>query len=163
MNPPVDSVTRVAVCWATGLGVGNIPKGSGTAGALLGLPLAWACQGLGPWTFQLAALAAVLLLSLGAVHVALPALGRGKDPGCVVVDEIATVPITFLLIPMTSVGVVAAGFVLHRLFDIAKPPPVRQLERLPGAWGVMADDVAAGLYSNFALRLLTLLVPTVAV
>ena len=83
-------------------------------------------------------------------------LGK-KDPGAVVWDEIATVPITFFLVPvesMSRVSVLVAGFVLHRIFDITKLPPAKQLERLPDGWGIMADDVAAGVYSCVALHLL---------
>ena len=68
-------------------------------------------------------------------------------------DEIASVPITFYLIDDWSWLAVLAGFLLHRLFDITKPPPARQLERLPKGLGIMADDWMAGLYSNLALRL----------
>jgi phosphatidylglycerophosphatase A len=52
-----------------------------------------------------------------------------------------------------------AGFFLFRLFDIIKPPPARQLERLPGGYGIMMDDVMAGIYGNVALRLLIWVVP----
>ena len=65
-------------------------------------------------------------------------------------DEIAGLAITFFLVPMTSITVVVLGFLLFRLFDITKPPPARQLERLPGGLGVMADDWAAGVYANLA-------------
>jgi phosphatidylglycerophosphatase A len=81
-------------------------------------------------------------------------LGNVKDPGCIVLDEIASLPITFFLVPMNSWIVVAAGFALHRLFDISKPPPARQLERLPEGLGIMADDWAAGVYSNLVLHAL---------
>ena len=69
-------------------------------------------------------------------------------------DEIASLPITFFLVPIDSVGVAAAGFALHRLFDISKPPPIRQIERLPAGLGVMADDWMAGVYSCVALHAL---------
>ena len=62
------------------------------------------------------------------------ALGGKKDNQAIVWDEIVTVPVVFLLVPLTNWKIALAGFVLHRLFDITKPPPARQLERLPEAW-----------------------------
>ncbi len=102
---------------------------------------------------------AVLILILAATGVplcthAVRRLNR-KDPGCVVWDEIASLPITFFLIPadlMWSPTVLLAGFALHRVFDITKPPPARQLERLPDGLGVMADDWAAAVYSCLVLH-----------
>ena len=70
-------------------------------------------------------------------------------------DEIVSMPITFLAVPMSSPWVVLAGFVLNRLLDIVKPPPARRLEDLPGGLGVMADDWAAGIYSCVILHLLS--------
>jgi phosphatidylglycerophosphatase A len=60
-------------------------------------------------------------------------------------------PIVFLAVPMTSWKIAAVGFALHRLFDISKPPPARQMERLPEGWGVMADDLMAAIYACLAL------------
>jgi phosphatidylglycerophosphatase A len=77
-----------------------------------------------------------------------------KDPGCIVLDEIVSLGITFFLVPMTNPLVVIVGFGLHRLFDITKPPPLRRLERLPEGLGIMADDLLAGVYSNLVLHAL---------
>jgi phosphatidylglycerophosphatase A len=156
LGPKSDSnslFSRLAVWPAIGFGLGLIPFAPGTFGTLLGLPLAWGIGRLpGPW-WQLAATVAACLTAVVIGDLAIPRLGRGKDPGCVVLDEIVAMPITFFLIPIDNLWVAVAGFVLFRIFDIAKPPPVRQLERLPGGLGVMADDWAAGVYANLALRL----------
>ena len=83
--------------------------------------------------------------------------GGVKDPGAIVFDEIATVPMAFFLVPPEAVSrplILAAGFVLHRLFDITKPPPARQLERLPDGLGIMADDWAAGAMACLVMHLL---------
>jgi phosphatidylglycerophosphatase A len=106
----------------------------------------------------LQALCIVLLLVVGVPLCTRAArhLGR-KDPGSVVWDEIATVPITFFGVATDLVfnwKVIAAGFVLHRIFDISKCPPARQLERLPEGLGIMSDDIAAGVYSCIALHAL---------
>jgi phosphatidylglycerophosphatase A len=146
---------------ATGFGLGFIPWAPGTWGTLLGLPLAWGIQHLPDVGLQLVATIACCVLAVFIGDLAIPQLGRGKDPGCVVIDEIVAVPITFFLVPMTAPipglpvwAVAVAGFLLFRLFDITKPPPARQLEKLPGGLGVMADDWAAGVYANIALQLL---------
>ena len=81
-------------------------------------------------------------------------LGK-KDPGEVVWDEIATVPIVFLFVDprlMTRPETLLVGFALHRLFDISKPPPVRNLEKLPDGLGIMSDDVAAAIYGCIAMH-----------
>lgn len=141
-----------AVWLATGFWVGFIPWAPGTFGTLLGLPLAWGLSQLG----LPAMAAATVVICLAGIPICTRAtrqLGEGKDPGSIVLDEIASVPITFFAIDNWSWGTVLAGFLLHRLFDITKPPPARQLERLPDGLGIMADDWIAGLYSNLVLRL----------
>ncbi len=77
-----------------------------------------------------------------------------KDPGCIVIDEIAGIMIAFLGMPFNAFSI-AAGFVTFRFFDILKPFPIRYMERrLAGGVGVVMDDLMAGVYSNIALRLL---------
>ena len=95
-------------------------------------------------TLFVAMIAVICTASIPVCTRATRALGGKKDPGAIVLDEIASLPITFFLVEMTSASVVVAGFALHRLFDITKPPPARQFERLPDGLGVMADDWAAG-------------------
>ncbi|MFD2871487.1 phosphatidylglycerophosphatase A [Mucilaginibacter ximonensis] len=77
----------------------------------------------------------------------------GKDHGRVVIDEVAGLFVSLLFVPATFLCVVA-GFILFRFFDIAKPLFIRKLEALPGGWGVMADDVLAGVYANVVLHIL---------
>jgi phosphatidylglycerophosphatase A len=134
---------------ATGLGSGYSPVAPGTAGSLVGLLLFLPLASRG-WEIQLAAVVALTILGvLAGSHLA-ASLGL-KDPGLVVVDEVAGQWITFLALPMTPV-VAVAGFLLFRAMDILKPWPARALERLPGGVGIMADDVAAGIYANLLLR-----------
>jgi phosphatidylglycerophosphatase A len=76
-----------------------------------------------------------------------------KDPQFVVIDEVAGQWITLLFAPVAW-KTVLAGFILFRGFDIVKPPPVRQLERLPEGTGIVVDDVAAGVYGLVVLQLL---------
>jgi len=139
---------------ATGMYLGKIPAAPGTFGSLLGLPLAWLFSRLS----TIAEIAAVALFVAAAVWVAGKAealLGR-TDPGAIVIDEVAGMLITFLLVPMT-LWTAAAGFVIFRALDIAKPFPIRLVERkLSGGVAVVADDLAAGAMANLVVRLLPL-------
>lgn len=152
--PWLDPSLLVATCgW-----VGRIPFAPGTFGSLVGLPLSLATGtaaarlagmvGLEHATplIELALIAALFLAGIPLCTRAARLLGS-KDPGAVVLDEAVAVPTVLALVPLAARGpaVLAAAFVLFRVFDILKPPPVRQAERLPGGLGIMADDqVAAG-------------------
>jgi phosphatidylglycerophosphatase A len=148
-----------SVWLATGLGVGLVAPAPGTFGAAMGSLLAWGISYLpsyylpGYW-WQLAAIAALLAIGIPLSTAAGRALGGKKDNQAIIWDEITTVPLIFLFIPLTNWRTALAGFALHRLFDITKPPPARQLEHLPDGLGVMADDVVAALYGAIALYLL---------
>ena len=96
-------------------------------------------------------LVAVVVVGTWAAGEAEAALGA-KDPGAIVVDEVAGMTLSVLTLPLTPV-VVAVGFVLFRVFDVVKPFPANVAQRLPGGVGVMLDDLIAGLY---ALALLLL-------
>jgi phosphatidylglycerophosphatase A len=138
---------------ATGFGVGLVRFAPGTFGTLWGLPLAWALA----WLPPVAQAVAVVVLFLASVPVCTAAarhLGGAKDPGAIVLDEIASLPVVFFMLPVAkwNWSLALAGFVLHRVFDITKPPPARQLERLPSGLGIMADDFAAAVYANLTLR-----------
>lgn len=141
---------------ATAFGSGYSPFAPGTAGSAVALLLFWPLARLG-WSWRLAACLGVLALGTWAASRVAAAVGR-KDPGLVVVDEVVGQWITLLGLPFT-VPVVLGGFVLFRVMDIVKPWPARALERLPSGWGIMADDVAAGLYAHLALRVLLLAWP----
>jgi phosphatidylglycerophosphatase A len=135
---------------ATGGYIGRIPIAPGTFGSLIGIPVVYALSLMG----TPAALAAVVLAIPAAVwiaHLAEKQL-KQKDPGCIVIDEIAGMCVALAGIPLTWVTGLA-GFFLFRVFDILKPPPVRQLDRrLNGGWGIVMDDIAAGAMANIVLR-----------
>ena len=126
------------------------------------MPLAWAIGQVPYLWVQLVLVVGVCAVGVPLCTAAVRRLGGKKDPGAIVFDEIASVPIAFFFVPAAQLSdprVLLAGFVLLRIFDIAKPPPVRQLERLPDGLGVMADDWAAGAYACAALHLLLWLNP----
>ena len=149
-----------ALLLATCGGVGRVPVAPGTAGSLVGLACYGAVQLLGGGWLELALLAAVTAGGVWASGAAERHVGR-PDPGLVVIDEVAGMLLTLLWLPVGWAGALA-GFVLFRLFDVFKPFPVRQAERLGGGWGVMADDLAAGAYAHGGLRLLLWALPASA-
>jgi phosphatidylglycerophosphatase A len=156
---PVHRRLSLAVLVATGGGVGFLPLVPGTFGTLLGLPLAYGVVQLPGIALQIGAVAAVIAASIPICTEAARQLGRAKDPSAIVLDEIAALPIVFAFISperlsWQSPWLWLAGFVLFRLFDITKPPPARQLERLPDGLGIVADDLAAAVYACAALHLL---------
>ncbi len=141
---------------ATGLGSGHSPVAPGTAGSAVGLLLFWPLASLHV-AAQLAACAALLVVGAAASTLVAREVGR-KDPGLVVVDEVVGMWVTLIglpLVPLTA----ALGFLLFRVMDVVKPWPARSLEGLPRGWGIMADDVAAGVYAHLLLRVALLVWP----
>ncbi len=130
---------------ATGAGLGRISFAPGTAGSLLGAALCFPLLGL-PWPVYLGAtilLTGVAVWAAGRVAEDL----RQPDPPQVVIDEIVGMWFAAIGLPPALYDVVVA-FLLFRLFDVVKPAPVPRLERLPGGFGIVADDVAAGLLAR---------------
>jgi phosphatidylglycerophosphatase A len=130
---------------ATGAGAGHFPVAPGTAGSLLGAALCFPLLGL-PWPVYLGAtilLAGVAVWAAGRVAGEL----RQPDPPQVVIDEITGMWFAAIGLPPTLYDV-AAAFLLFRLFDVVKPAPVPRLERLPGGFGIVTDDIAAGLLAR---------------
>jgi phosphatidylglycerophosphatase A len=82
----------------------------------------------------------------------------GKDPGRVTIDEVAGTLVTFFLNPVSAWGL-GAGFLFWRFFDIVKLPFIDKSQRLPGGWGIMVDDVLAGVCANLVLRLGIFILP----
>ena len=137
---------------ATGFGSGLVPFAPGTAGTLVGILIYLALSRLS-WTFYLVVVVTITLL---ACYVSREAerMFEEKDPPRVVIDEIIGFQWSMFLISPTVLHVFA-GFILFRFFDILKVFPAGYFQRsLPGGWGIVMDDVVAGMYSNIALLLL---------
>ena len=150
---------RAAVWLGTLAGMGHWPGGPGTygtaAGLLAGVVLGSANLGGVPGV-------AITLLAIVANGVGVWICSRAsrelgvKDPSEIIWDEFASALWLVLALPAhcrVTPWILLATFALHRLFDISKLPPVRQCERLPGGWGIMADDWMASLYALAILRL----------
>jgi phosphatidylglycerophosphatase A len=141
-------VTRLAIIVATFGYIGLFPIAPGTAGSFAGLIVYF----LIPKSPVAAAVTIVALLVGGAWSGTVAERYFGTiDPGPVVVDEVMGMLITLYLVPVTVSGAIV-GFVLFRITDVIKPYPAARFERLPGGWGVMADDAMAAVYANLALR-----------
>jgi phosphatidylglycerophosphatase A len=150
--PALTGKNACATVIATWFGCGYFPKAPGTAGSLAALAIAIALHLIaGSGRGALAILAAVLVLpGVWAAGVVAKRLGV-IDPGIVVVDEVVGQWVTILGVTAFNWKSWLGCFLLFRLFDIWKPPPVRQLESLPGGWGIMADDVMAGFYGALVI------------
>jgi phosphatidylglycerophosphatase A len=140
------------------LGSGYFPLAPGTAGSALGVALVIAFRqtSLTPlWLgISLAAFAGLLfLVGVWSAGKAERVFGR-VDPGQVVIDEVVGQIITFVATPRVTWKGLLVGFILFRVFDIVKPFPARRAERFPGGWGIMMDDLIAGLYSLIVLVIL---------
>ena len=145
-------MTRLETTLATWFGSGYSPFASGTAGTLASVPLVLLLWWIGSVPLHAAAIVAVTALGLWASRGAEAHWGR-KDPGQVVIDETAGYLVATILVPHTAVAL-ALSFLLFRAFDVVKPFPAGRSQALPGAWGIMADDLFAGIYSNLALQAL---------
>ncbi|WP_027961219.1 phosphatidylglycerophosphatase A family protein [Halomonas halodenitrificans] len=127
---------------ATGFGLGLSPWASGTVGSLLGLVLAWWLLGR-TRRVQVAVTLALLLAAVPVCHLAEQALG-GKDDGRIVFDEIVAFPVAVVgQAAARQPLVLASAFVVYRVLDATKPPPVSLAEAVPGGVGIVLDDVIA--------------------
>jgi phosphatidylglycerophosphatase A len=150
-------MTRLAVVLATVGYVGHFPVAPGTAGSAVALLLYAMLRWIGSPAVDVAVVVGLFAVGCWAGSVAEAHYGR-TDPGYVVLDEVVGMLLTLLFVPVTWTGVFV-GFLLFRGFDIVKPFPARQCERMHGGLGIMADDAAAGIYGNLALRLIIWAVP----
>lgn len=164
MNTDVASseTTRsvTAPLWASAIatffGFGRLKPGPGTWASAVAALIWFAISRRIATNFQNLVLGALIVIVIAVGIPAATAIARTsglKDPQIVVIDEVAGQWIALLLTPVTW-KTLLVGFILFRGFDILKPPPVRQLERLPEGTGIVVDDIAAGLYSLLVMQLL---------
>lgn len=149
------AIRKFILFLASGAGAGFVPRIPGTSGTLIAIPLSLGLNRLAATdpTIAVAALGGFILVAMGLADRAARILGR-KDPPIVVIDEIAGFALANFMNERVT-GLILA-FVLFRFFDIAKIFPAARLEALPGGAGIVLDDLMAGLYTFFVLRLLSL-------
>lgn len=145
---------RFSIWWSSGFGSGFLPKAPGTWGSVLGCLIAWGGAAWFQSQFLLFFIISILIytgISMYTITQILPEWG--EDPPLVVADEILGMWITLCFVPVDWIWWILAliGF---RVFDIRKPLGIRRLERIPGATGILLDDVLAGIYAGYLLWLL---------
>ncbi|MCR4817430.1 MAG: phosphatidylglycerophosphatase A [Fretibacterium sp.] len=134
----------LSVYIATAGGLGFFPFMPGTLGSAAACAVSWF------FPVPLWVILAVTAAGVWASNEAERILNR-KDPGCVIIDEVAGMWLSVLFLPHSFL---LGGFLLFRVLDILKPFPICRMERLPGGWGIMADDIVGGLMANLILQAL---------
>jgi phosphatidylglycerophosphatase A len=135
---------------ATGFFIGTVPFAPGTLGSLIGLPLCFLLSRIN-FLQSVVWILIFIFFSIAVASAAEKILGQ-KDPGQIVIDEMAGLAVTFAGLPF-NLKTVLFGFIIFRVFDILKPFPIRILEkRVAGGSGVVLDDVLAGIYANLGVR-----------
>jgi len=150
---------RLIEAYLTCFGLGYAPVASGTFGTLGGVALALVFALYFPANYMLACLVTAVVLTLIGAPLGKWAEEKwqSKDPGQYVLDEVIGFLVTVSFIdPQQNLTInLAVAFLLFRFFDIFKPPPARQLEKVSGGWGIILDDVVAGIYAAIALFVYT--------
>ena len=150
-----NDLDRFIRAFVTGVGVGYLPIAPGTWGSLAALLLVFTVHWLFPLHEMVVLGSLVALLTFPAV-VFSTRFSRSEgdpDPSKIVIDEILGQMLCLLFVPVSAVSL-GAGFFLFRFFDIWKPFPVRNSEKLPGGMGIVCDDLIAGVYAGLCLKVL---------
>lgn len=148
---------RLGVFVATCAHVGYAPFAPGTFGSAVGLVIYYFVRRQASTTVELGTIAVMFVIGLWSATEAEHHFG-GIDPGPVVIDEVIGMLITLALHPVDVAGAIV-GFLIFRVLDVVKPWPARRLETLPGGFGVVLDDVMAGIYGNLLMWGLIRLLP----
>ncbi len=142
---------------ASGFGSGRLPLAPGTWGAAVAVVLTLPLMDAPPSATRLTLTVLIVVFSiLCAKAVDVFADEWGEDPRHVVADEMVGMWLTLVGLQLNLVNI-AVGFLLFRFFDIFKPLGIRKMESIPGGWGVVLDDVLAGVYANILLQVLNLI------
>ena len=148
---------RIGVFIATCAYVGYAPVAPGTFGSAIGLAVFYVVRYQRSTTVEVAVIVALAAVGLWSATEAEHHFG-GIDPGPVVIDEVIGMLITLAFIPVNTAGAIVAFFIF-RFLDVVKPWPARRLEQLPGGFGVVLDDMMAGVYGNIVMWGLVRLMP----
>ncbi|MBC8183322.1 phosphatidylglycerophosphatase A [candidate division KSB1 bacterium] len=156
-NEKAKTMTFLARIISTGLGIGYFPKVPGTAGSLATVIVFWFCPDLLtlPFIFLCVFIILVGIITSSITEKEFQQKSGDNtlhDPSIIIIDEIAGMLVALIALPKTLPFVIAA-FLLFRFFDIVKPFPVNKAEKLPAGWGIMLDDVVAGILANVILQL----------
>lgn len=141
-----DKMVKMLSTWFY---VGNLPVAPGTAASAVAVVIAIICSS--SIFFYICVSLIVIILGFLVSGKMEKFLGE-KDPGCIVIDEVAGIMLAFFLLPITPVVIIVAFF-LFRAFDMFKIYPVNKFEQLEGSTGIMMDDIIAGIYTNIVMQL----------
>ncbi|MDF2434419.1 MAG: phosphatidylglycerophosphatase [Mucilaginibacter sp.] len=138
--------------FSTSLGIGYIGKGAGTIAAIF-CCICWYMAWDGGYPpILLSVIITVVITLLGVWSSGVVEKLWGKDPSRVVIDEVSGMAISLLFVPV-SIKYLLFALILFRFFDIVKPVFIRRMEAIPGGWGIMADDILAGVYTNIIVNM----------
>ena len=136
--------------FSTSLGIGYIGKGAGTVAAVA-CCICWYLAWVGGYQLIPSLLFTLIVTCLGIWSSDVVSKIWGKDPSRVVIDEVAGMCIALLFVPV-QIKYILISLILFRFFDIVKPLFIKKMEVFKGGWGIMMDDVLAGIYANLALQ-----------
>ena len=146
---------KILLFYTTFLGTGFSPIAPGTISSLFALPLLWHLSSFTFWGFPILWFLSIFftLISIPAINIVCQNYFKSKDPSAVTIDEFTGMIFSVLLLNRTedSFWMFILAFLLFRIFDITKPSVINHSQNLPGAWGVMADDLLAGMFTAFIL------------
>ena len=141
---------KLILCLASNAGLGYAPFASGTVGTLAGIPV-YFLTAEWPWWLYMLTMTALLFLSFWVADAAGQIYGVADD-GRIVIDELMGYLVTVAFLPWSWTSALL-GFFWFRVFDIVKPPPAGALQHVPGGWGIVLDDLAAGVYALIVAQL----------
>ncbi|MES2881419.1 MAG: phosphatidylglycerophosphatase A [Bacteroidota bacterium] len=141
---------------ATVFGIGYIQKGAGTVAALFCCIVWLLCHQTQTSNTLIDLICTAFIFFAGLWSSSLVEKNWGHDSNRIVIDELLGMCVALLFVPV-SLTTVAIAFLFFRFFDIAKPLYIRRVEKLPGGWGVMTDDLLAGIYANLLLQIILLM------
>lgn len=147
--------TRFKKLFVTYFGLGMLPVAPGTWGAAGGLLTAIFIHHFVPQAQLVLVVLTICFTIIGALFAKSLEPEWGEDPSRIVIDEVVGMWISMLFLPFRWECYVLS-FILFRLFDIYKPFYIRKMESIGNGWGVMLDDVLAGVYANFAMQIVVL-------
>ena len=148
---------RLAFAIATVFKAGYITIAPGTIGSIVGLLVFWLIKDSASFTVEILVVTILFFVGVWASTIVEQVL-ESEDPGVVIVDEVVGMLVSLMLLPPTTT-VIFLAFFLFRFFDIVKPYPARWCEQLACGWGIMMDDVVAGLYVNVLIHIALWIVP----
>jgi len=148
-----DFSGKTVLILSTWFGSGLLPIAPGTFGTVAALPLIVVSAYLAP-IYKILALGIITVVAIWSSGRCQELLGQG-DPAEVVIDEVAGFLLAMLFLPFSCLTLIL-GFILFRFFDILKPYPINRLERLRGGFGIVMDDLLAGLYAYLGVRIILL-------